>query len=229
MALTRGSSPAPRASSTRARSSSTGSSPGCRRRNRATPGWWTANSRPSTRPRKRGANTSARPSRLEERQDAVQQVGQEQNAALLRGKKLQQFIDRFKAGQSNKGLIEDIRKYLSVEATKKAEKAEAAARKKAAQRQQAKIGADQAEPRPDPGGQHGAAARRAPTRRGARTEGQEGHGGLRRIPHPGGALGPRLGALNRGSGPPSVDHDTTGRLGAVGQGHRHENPSPGPA
>ena len=71
-------------------------------------------------------------SRLEERQDAVQQVGQEQNAALLRGKKLQQFIDRFKAGQSNKGLIEDIRKYLSVEATKKAEKAEAAARKKAA-------------------------------------------------------------------------------------------------
>ena len=71
-------------------------------------------------------------SRLEERQDAVQQVGQEQNSALLRGKKLQQFIDRFKAGQTNKGLIEDIRKYLSVEATKKAEKAEAVARKKAA-------------------------------------------------------------------------------------------------
>ena len=70
-------------------------------------------------------------SRLEERQDAVQQVGQEQNAALLRGRKLQQFIDRFKSGQANKGLLEDIRKYLSVEATKKAEKAEAAARKKA--------------------------------------------------------------------------------------------------
>lgn len=71
-------------------------------------------------------------SRLDERQDAVQQVGQEQNAALLRGRKLLQFIDRFKPGQANKGLLEDIRKYLSVEATKKAEKAEAAARKKAA-------------------------------------------------------------------------------------------------
>ena len=73
-----------------------------------------------------------RASRLDERQDAVQQVGQEQNAALLRGRKLQQFIDRFKTGQGNKGLLEDLRKYLSVEATKKAEKAEAAARKKAA-------------------------------------------------------------------------------------------------
>ena len=71
-------------------------------------------------------------SRLDERQDAVQQVGQEQNAALLRGRKLLQFIDRFKPGQANKGLLEDIRKYLSVEATKKAEKVEAAARKKAA-------------------------------------------------------------------------------------------------
>lgn len=69
---------------------------------------------------------------LEERRESVQQIGQEQNAALVRGKKLQQFIDRFKSGQSNAGLIEDIRKYLSVEATKKAEKAEAAARKKAA-------------------------------------------------------------------------------------------------
>ena len=69
---------------------------------------------------------------LDERKESVQQIGQEQNAALVRGKKLQQFIDRFKSGQSNAGLIEDIRKYLSVEATKKAEKAEAAARKKAA-------------------------------------------------------------------------------------------------
>ena len=50
----------------------------------------------------------------------------------MRGRKLLQFIDRFKPGQANKGLLEDIRKYLSVEATKKAEKAEAAARKKAA-------------------------------------------------------------------------------------------------
>ena len=62
----------------------------------------------------------------------MQQVGQEQNSALVKGKKLQQFIDRFKAGQGNKALIEDIRKYLSVEATKMAEKAEAAAQKKAA-------------------------------------------------------------------------------------------------
>ena len=70
--------------------------------------------------------------RLDERQESVHQVGKEQNSALVKGKKLQQFIDRFKAGQGNKTLIEDIRKYLSVEATKMAEKAEAAAQKKAA-------------------------------------------------------------------------------------------------
>ena len=77
---------------------------------------------------------------LEERRESVQQIGQEQNAALVRGKKLQQFIDRFKSGQSNAGLLEDIRKYLSVEATKKAEKAEAAARKKAARDRKTKGG-----------------------------------------------------------------------------------------
>lgn len=70
--------------------------------------------------------------RLAERQESVQRMGSDQNAALLRGKKLQQFIDRFKSGQANKALLEDIRKYLSVEATKKAEREEAAARKKAA-------------------------------------------------------------------------------------------------
>ena len=64
----------------------------------------------------------------------------EQNAALGRGKKLQQFIDRFKSGQSNAGLLDDVRKYLSVEATKKAEKAEAAARKKAARDNKRKAG-----------------------------------------------------------------------------------------
>ena len=77
---------------------------------------------------------------LDERKESVQQIGQEQNAALVRGKKLQQFIDRFKSGQSNAGLMEDIRKYLSVEATKKAEKAEAAARKKAAKDSKRKSG-----------------------------------------------------------------------------------------
>ena len=77
---------------------------------------------------------------LDERKESVQQIGKEQNAALVRGKKLQQFIDRFKSGQSNAGLMEDIRKYLSVEATKKAEKAEAAARKKAAKDSKRKSG-----------------------------------------------------------------------------------------
>ncbi len=77
---------------------------------------------------------------LDERKESVQQIGQEQNAALVRGKKLQQFIDRFKSGQSNAKLIEDIRKYLSVEATKKAEKAEATARKKAARDSKRKAG-----------------------------------------------------------------------------------------
>ena len=73
-----------------------------------------------------------RAARLEERQESVQRVGKDQNDALVRGKKLQQFIDRFTSGQANKPLLEDIRKYLSVEATKQTEKAEAAARKKAA-------------------------------------------------------------------------------------------------
>ena len=77
---------------------------------------------------------------LDERKESVQQIGQEQNAALVRGKKLQQFIDRFKSGQSNAGLLDDVRKYLSVEATKKAEKAEAAARKKAARDHKRKAG-----------------------------------------------------------------------------------------
>lgn len=77
---------------------------------------------------------------LDERRESVQQIGQEQNAALVRGKKLQQFIDRFKSGQSNAGLLDDVRKYLSVEATKKAEKAEAAVRKKAARDNKRKAG-----------------------------------------------------------------------------------------
>ncbi len=77
---------------------------------------------------------------LDERKESVQQIGHEQNAALVRGKKLQQFIDRFKSGQSNAKLIEDIRKYLSVEATKMAEKAEATARKKAARESKRKAG-----------------------------------------------------------------------------------------
>ncbi len=70
--------------------------------------------------------------RLAERQETVQRLGEDQNAALVRGKKLQQFIDRFQSGKANKALLEDIRKYLSVEATKLAERAEAKARKKAA-------------------------------------------------------------------------------------------------
>ncbi len=79
-----------------------------------------------------------RAARLEERQESVQRVGKDQNDALVRGKKLQQFIDRFTSGQSNKPLLEDIRKYLSVEATKQTEKADAAARKKEAAQQRKK-------------------------------------------------------------------------------------------
>lgn len=76
--------------------------------------------------------------KLDQRQESVQQLGKDQNSALLRGKKLQHFIDRFKGGSDNRALLEDIKKYLSVEATKKAEKAEAAARKKAAQQGKAR-------------------------------------------------------------------------------------------
>ena len=71
--------------------------------------------------------------RLADRQETVKRLGEDQNAALVRGKKLQQFIDRFQSGKANKALLEDIRKYLSVEATKLAERAEAKARKKAAE------------------------------------------------------------------------------------------------
>ena len=84
---------------------------------------------PPPKPRDHLRSSAAR---LEERQDRCSEWGQEQNAALVRGKKLQQFIDRFKSGQANKALLEDIRKYLSVEATKKAER-EAAAQKKGRQ------------------------------------------------------------------------------------------------
>jgi len=80
----------------------------------------------------------SRAEKLEERQESVQRVGQDQNSALVRGKKLQQFVDRFKSGQANKALLEDVRKYLSVEATKQAEKAQAAAQKKAAAQQRKK-------------------------------------------------------------------------------------------
>lgn len=68
---------------------------------------------------------------LEERNLSQQGIAEEQNAALHRGRRLQQFIDRFDAGSKNKALFQDILKYLAME---QAKRLEAQAAKKAKQK-----------------------------------------------------------------------------------------------
>lgn len=55
---------------------------------------------------------------LNERSVAQQLIAEEQNDALNRGRKLQQFIERFDSGTRNKELFEDIQKYLAMEKSK---------------------------------------------------------------------------------------------------------------
>lgn len=77
---------------------------------------------------------------LEERVETQHHIAEEQNNALNKGRKLQQWIDRYKAESNNKDLLEDIRKYLAVERSKRddAAKRTAAKRKASKARQQKK-------------------------------------------------------------------------------------------
>jgi DNA mismatch repair protein MutS2 len=58
---------------------------------------------------------------LEERNASQQNIAEEQNSALHRGRKLQQFIDKYDAGSKNSALFQDILKYLAMEQTKRLE------------------------------------------------------------------------------------------------------------
>jgi DNA mismatch repair protein MutS2 len=55
---------------------------------------------------------------LDERSIHQQTVAEEQNAALNRGRRLLQFVDRYQAESKNKELFEDVRKYLAMERSK---------------------------------------------------------------------------------------------------------------
>lgn len=55
---------------------------------------------------------------LNEKSVAQQLIAEEQNDALNRGRKFQQFIDRFDSGSKNKDLFQDIQKYLAMEKAK---------------------------------------------------------------------------------------------------------------
>lgn len=68
---------------------------------------------------------------IEERAANQQNIAEEQNDALHRGRKLMQFIDRFDPGSKNKELFQDVQKYLAVE---KSKKLDAVAAKKAKQK-----------------------------------------------------------------------------------------------
>ncbi|MDA0913013.1 MAG: DNA mismatch repair protein MutS [Bacteroidetes bacterium] len=58
---------------------------------------------------------------IQERLDAQQAVSEEQNEALHRGRKMQQFVQRFDPGKKNQALVDDILKYVAVEQTKRLE------------------------------------------------------------------------------------------------------------
>ena len=58
---------------------------------------------------------------LESKVQTQQEIAQEQNLALVRGRKMQQFIDQYKESGDNKALFETVRKYLAVERTREQE------------------------------------------------------------------------------------------------------------
>lgn len=58
---------------------------------------------------------------INDRAEAQHLLAENNNEALHRGRKLQQFIDKYESGSRNKALIEDIAKYLAVEKTKRLE------------------------------------------------------------------------------------------------------------
>ena len=67
------------------------------------------------------------------------------NIAIARGKKLSQFIDRFKPGKNNTALLEEINKFLAVENSRKEEAAQRSARN-SARSKNASIQADKRRP-----------------------------------------------------------------------------------
>jgi len=62
-------------------------------------------------------------SEFSEKSVALNEATEDFNIAIKRGKKLIQFIDRFKPGNNNKALLEDINKFLAVESSRKEEAA----------------------------------------------------------------------------------------------------------
>ncbi|MDE0870783.1 MAG: DNA mismatch repair protein MutS [Flavobacteriales bacterium] len=69
---------------------------------------------------------------LNERADHQHGVAEEQNNSLNRGRKLQQFVDRYTAESKNKELLEDVRKYLAMERAKLDDASKSAAVKRKA-------------------------------------------------------------------------------------------------
>lgn len=69
---------------------------------------------------------------LAEKAESQQLISDEQNVALTRGKRLQQFVDRWDAASKNKELLEEVRKYLAVERARQEDAAALARAKRAA-------------------------------------------------------------------------------------------------
>lgn len=82
------------------------------------------------------AQLEASEAHVEERSIQQQIVAEEQNDALNRGRRLQQFVDRYQVDSKNKELFEDVKKYLAMERSKMddATKATIAKRKASAAR-----------------------------------------------------------------------------------------------
>lgn len=79
------------------------------------------------------AQLDANEAHLNERSIHQQTVAEEQNDALNRGRRLLQFVDRYKADSKNKDLFEDVKKYLAIERAKLDDTAKATlAKRKAA-------------------------------------------------------------------------------------------------
>jgi DNA mismatch repair protein MutS2 len=78
------------------------------------------------------AQLVANESHVEERSIQQQIVAEEQNDALNRGRRLQQFVDRYQVDSKNKELFEDVRKYLAMERAKLDDDAKATVEKRKA-------------------------------------------------------------------------------------------------
>jgi DNA mismatch repair protein MutS2 len=84
-------------------------------------------------------------SQFSEKSLALNEATEAFNIAIARGKKLSQFIDRFKPGKNNTALLEEINKFLAVENSRKEEAAQRSARN-SARSKNASIQADKRRP-----------------------------------------------------------------------------------